>query len=87
MSLIVNLAAKEIDKNGQSAFMGVETIKENLHDIMMYLEVNKLNLPSGSEISVDELFSLTRKCISEAEGASYELQQQNNWVKAVIESK
>ena len=87
MSLLINLAAKEIDKNCQSARASIDTVMENLNDIMMYLEINKSDLPSGSEVSIDELFSLTRKCISEAEDASHELRQQNNWVKAVIESK
>lgn len=87
MLLLINLAAKEIDKNRQSACAKIDTVMENLNDIMMYLEINKSDLPSGSEVSIDELFSLTRKCISEAEDASHELRQQNNWVKAVIESK
>ncbi len=87
MLLLINLAAKEIDKNRQSACANIDTVMENLNDIMMYLEINKSDLPSGSEVSIDELFSLTRKCISEAEDASYELRKQNNWVKAVIESK
>jgi len=87
MSLLVNLAAREIDKNCQSARANVDAVMENLNDIMMYLNVNRLNLPNGSEVSIEELFSLMNRCLSESECISRELQQQKNWIKAVIEQK
>ncbi len=87
MSLLVNLAAKEIDKNCQLACASVDTVMDNLNDIMMYLDANRLSLPSGSEVSIEELFSLMNRCLSEFKCISRELQQQKNWIKAVIEQK
>lgn len=86
MSLIT-LAAKEIDKNNQQAFMEIETIKENLHDIKMYLDENEGLLPNNSEVTAGELISLVKKCISNAHSISLELSNANNWIKGIVESK
>lgn len=85
--LLITLAAKEIDKSNQQAFMGIETVKENLHDIKMYLDANEGLLPNKSEVAVDELFSLVKRCISDAHSISAELSNANNWIKGIIESK
>lgn len=84
---LITLAAKEIDKSNQQAFMEIETIKENLHDIKMYLDENEGLLPNNSEVTVEELLSLVKRCISDAHSISAELSNANNWIKGIIESK
>jgi hypothetical protein len=85
MSKLTFKAAKEAQEFNRKARNHLGNMSDNLNDIQLYLDENKEDLPDDSEISVEELFALVKKCIEDYEQVSLNLHECNEWILSLTE--
>ena len=79
----MKMAAVEAFKTNESAGRFLGGVSENLHDILLYLNTNKDDLPIKSEVSVDELFQLVNKAIEDADTIKARIDSNERWLDAL----
>ena len=79
----MKMASVEVFKNNESAARFIDCVNENLHDILLYLDTNKVALPKKSEVSVDELFQLVNKAIEDSDTIKAKLNVNEKWLNAL----
>jgi hypothetical protein len=80
---LMKMAAVEVFKSNESAGRFLGGVSENLHDILLYLNINKDDLPTKSEVSIDELFQLVSKAIKDADTIKAKLDSNERWLGAL----
>lgn len=79
----MKMACIEVFKNNESASRFLGGVSENLHDILLYLDTNKVALPKKSEVSVDELFQLVNKSIEDTDTIKAKIDSNYKWLNAL----
>lgn len=86
MKKLMKKASNEVLTNTEFSETLISGVSENLHDISMYLEENKGNLPIKSEVSIDELFQLVNKSIQDLDAVKDKLSSSEQWLYAIREA-
>jgi hypothetical protein len=78
-------AVSEADIRIKAALETQANISDSIHDIKLYLDDSKGSMPSGSEVTVDELFVLVDQCITAREKTEETLREARSWILAILD--
>ena len=83
MIKLMQLASSVIQKENEECDRRLGSISENLHDIKLYLDVNKAELPTGSEVDIVELFDLLRLSLGDLARVQGSIAVNDKWLSAM----
>ena len=83
MNILIKKAVKEALISNKDALQRTFRMSDSLHDILLYLNESKDELPTVSEVSVEELFGLVNNCITDYEKVARSLKESNEWLDAI----
>ena len=83
MNILIKKAVKEALISNKDALQRTLRMSDSLHDILLYLNESKDELPTVSEVSVEELFGLVNNCITDYEKVARSLKESNEWLDAI----
>ncbi len=86
MSVLIKKAVEQAWEHHQIAYKSLESMSDNIHDIKLYLDENRKDLPTKGEVSINELFVLTESCINSFEKSGDEMHNTNEWLLAIKSS-
>lgn len=84
MEILKRKAAQQI-KHHLEGILEANAQEDNLHDLGMWLDANKQNLPDKSEVEHHELFTMIESLIKSQEKISTHLQAANEWCLGLIQ--
>jgi len=83
MIKLMQLATNVIHKENEECDRRLASISENMHDIQLYLDVNKDALPAGSEVDIVELFHLLKISLGDLARVQESIAVNDKWLSAM----